>query len=218
METQLSTDPAALALFFTEEIFVVEDPAAAPAIASATTPADAASAVPAETVPAPAAQPVIAVPEVLAQSSVPAMPVTGKALPATEKAEPRSFPFVGRNARNVVILVNDPVNDVSTEAGRELLRKIVKSVNLSGNDFALVNHARHPEAVFADYASFFANCQFLVFGVTADALQIPAQTLHQHSQVLGHGIVLTAELDALNGDNTAKKELWGTLQKLNFSS
>ncbi|PST84184.1 hypothetical protein C7T94_05515 [Pedobacter yulinensis] len=198
MDTQTSTDPATLSLFFTEEIFLVEEPTLV---------------VPLQSVGAhrepdlQVAKPEFVVPQAEAKVVI---------APDTAAKPARSFSFVGKNARNVVILVNDETHEIGSEAGRELLRKIVKSVNLSGNDFALLNHARNAGATFNEYTAFFPGCHFIIFGVPASSLGLGDFPLHRSAELGGQTVVLTAGLDALNADAMAKKELWGTLQKLNF--
>ncbi|MHA4893245.1 hypothetical protein ACXZ1K_00730 [Pedobacter sp. PWIIR3] len=127
------------------------------------------------------------------------------------------FKFLGKNGRNILLVVNDAENDVSNENGRELLRKIVKSINLTAADFALVNYARHQSATFEDMTSFFSSKLAFVFGVSPTQLGL-AQ--HPSNVVVTEGnvrVIFSDELQKLDQDLSTKKALWTVLQKLEIS-
>jgi DNA polymerase III psi subunit len=169
MDSQLTANEAALRLFFTDDIYIVND-------------SD--------------------------------HQIDAGVLKAEPQQEALAFKFLGGNKRNVLILVNDRENEVSDERGRELLRKIVKSVNLSAADFALVNYAAYPDVKFEQFQSYFSPALVFAFGVTAAQLALPEQV--QNTIVLqGHvRLIFSAELKALDQDAATKKSLWGSLQKL----
>lgn len=125
-----------------------------------------------------------------------------------------AFKYLGKNQRNILILVNDHQNDVSTEPGRELLRKLVKAIGLTANDFALVNYADYKEQKFDDFKAAF-NCKLvLAFGVPAADLDLPQQIQHQLINYGDIKLVFTTNLADLDQDQTSKKLLWASLQQL----
>ena len=177
MSGQLA-DSAALGLFFTDDIYLVDK-------------------VEGITVP-------IAVPETIAQ-----------VLPAIEK-EKFVFKYLGKNQKNVLILVNDQQNDVSNDAGKELLRNIVKAIQLSANDFALVNYAGYSNADFKALSEFFSCQLVLSFGVTPSQLGLtdyPTNTIIKQDAIQ---LVFSSNLDLLAADQLGKKTLWGSLKQLSI--
>lgn len=124
------------------------------------------------------------------------------------------FKYLGNNQKNILILVNDSQNEVSTEQGRELLRKLVNAIALTGKDFALVNYSNYSTATYTDFADFFACKLVLAFGVNPKQLGLAEQALHQLNQVGEAKLVFTKNLHDLDSDQTSKKILWTSLQKL----
>lgn len=188
MDSQLTAEAAALRLFFTDDIYLVNEPGVQGNVK----------------------ENAIAVSFVNASESriaerVVAVPVA----PAVE------FKYLGSNKRNILILVNDDQNEVSDEAGRELLRKIVKSVNLTANDFALLNYAKYKGADFKQLQTYFSCNLVFAFGVTPAQLSIA--TLHPENAVVSEGavsMIFSGELKALDQNPAGKKALWGSLQSL----
>lgn len=187
MVSQLSTNGEALRLFFTEDIYFVNE---APVEASVVDTAAVSG---------------FEVPEISTATPI--------STPEVENATV-DFKFLGKNKRNILILVNDGQHEVSNETGRELLRKIVKSVNLTAEDFALLNYAKYSNADFKQLKGFF-NCNILfAFGVSPSQLSLsdrPQNTITHEGEAR---IVFTTDLPALNEDSNGKKALWGCLRNL----
>lgn len=132
---------------------------------------------------------------------------------ATQKLK-TTFKYLGKNQKNILILVNDNQNDVSTEQGRELLRKLVKAINLTANDFALVNYSDYTSEKYNDLKAFF-NCKLMIaFGVNAIDLNLPTQPLHQLINYAEATLLFAKNLHDLDTDQVSKKILWTSLQQL----
>lgn len=196
MPNQLTSNAEALRLFFTDDIFLVNDTAV-----DYTKDAKSDLVVRKE-LPPTAVQHQVTDEQVI---EAPAL-VTPKIV---------DFKFVGGNEKQILILVNDHENEVSTEDGRALLRNLVKAIGLTGKDFALLNYAAYQDAVFTDLQAHF-NCRLMIsFGVAADQLGLTNFPLHQ---LVAHGdikMIFTANLHQLHADKAAKSALWTSLQKLN---
>jgi DNA polymerase III psi subunit len=192
MASQLTTNGDALRLFFTDDIYLIRG------------------------------EEILSVDEGLVSEDqlvsqvdeAPVSPVVSLPRVVEEPKEIPSFKFLGKNSRNILILVNDPEHEVSDEKGRELLRKIVKSVNLSANDFALLNYAGYNGTSYAQLQQHFSSVLIFVFGVTPEQLKMKAYP--QNSIVLEEGVrlIFSSELKTLEGDPTGKKVLWGSLKQL----
>lgn len=188
MVSQLTTNGEGLRLFFTDDIYLVNEP---------------------DSTLKEEAQPYIneEVPSLTQPSMVsePAAPLI--------KEEPE-FKFLGNNNRNILILVSDEQNDVSDEKGRELLRKIVKSINLSASDFALLNYAKYKGTSYEELKARFSSVIVFAFGVSAEQLGLkkhPVNTVVTEGDVK---LIFSSTLQMLDEDTNGKKVLWGSLKQL----
>lgn len=243
MGVQLMDNAAALRMFFTDDIYLVgEDIIAAPEAvdtpAVTETAAGGELVVPPPSVVIPVAPVVSAMPVIQETPAIPELPVipvvpvvaespvhaavvsdgpivASPIIPAAVLPSP-VFKYVGKNQKHVLILVNDMDNEVSTERGRELLRNIVKAIQLSASDFALVNYSAYQTAQFAEFNSFFSCRLVLAFGIAP--LQIGLGDYPQHQLVMEGNVqmVFSENLDLLAVDQNGKKTLWGSLKKLSI--
>ena len=216
MENQVTNNANALRLFFTEDVFLVKDEsveivhqvAAAPVLPQPVveSKSEGNSTLPTQnsTISAPEVVEVIQV----QHESVEILPVI------TPSVRENSFKFLGGNKKSVLILVNDPQHDVSTEQGRELLRKIVKAVDLGTADFALLNYAHYSGVNFVALHQFFKPIIMLSFGVEIADLEL---NYEWKNEIINHEttrIIFAPNLHLLDSDLSAKKQLWANLQKI----
>ena len=216
MENQVTNNANALRLFFTEEVFLVKDEnveishhvAAEPVLEQISS-----SIKPDINVDSPLINPGISLPnniEILKNK-----PESVEILPnIADSTMEKSFKFLGGNKKSVLILVNDHTNDVSTEQGKELLRKIVKAVDLGTADFALVNYATYPGTTFASFYQFFKPLIMLSFGVEIADLELNYEWQNEIITYETTRIIFAPNLHLLDSDLNAKKLLWGNLQKI----
>lgn len=188
MGDQLTTSAAALRMFFTDDIYLVSGDAQ---LASA---------------------------EQLAPSLAPPpspLPIVETVVPLVVEIAPTAdFKYLGKNQKNVLILVKDDQNDVSTERGRELLRNIVKALQLTANDFALLNYHTYQDQQFPALKDFFVSKLVMAFGITPVQLGLvdhPANTIVMEGQIQ---VVFSQNLDLLADNQNEKKALWGSMKKI----
>jgi hypothetical protein len=125
-----------------------------------------------------------------------------------------SFNYKGNNQRNILILVNDAQNPVSTSEGRLLLNNLMKSVNITIDDAALLNWSAYPHADFTALKAFF-NCKIVLsFGVSPAELKLADFESHQLSEKDGVKFIFTHLAHVLVSDVGAKRILWESLQSL----
>lgn len=204
MLNQLTNNAEALRLFFTEDVYLVKDNSQSASSELLIVVSEKEGPVTAPTLPK------VEAPIVKEETAV-VQPIS-QAEPVKELAF--DFKYLGKNQKQILILVNDSDNEVSTEQGRELLRKLVKAIELTANDFALVNYANYGEAKFQHFKAFF-NCNLVLsFGVGANQLDLPEQALHQLGLLENTQFVFTHNLHDLDSDQLSKKMLWGSLQQL----
>jgi len=201
MNTQLTSNAEALRLFFTDDVYLVNDQT----------------------------QSITAEPVIITNRKVEDTTIVAPVVAQVEQVtpvlsiveEPKSvfekkveFEYLGKNQKRILFLVNDSTNKVSSVQGTELLRKLVKAIELTNNDFALVNYANYTNASFEDLKSFFKCELILSFGVAMRTLGLAEQPLHQLFVVDNVKFVFTKNLHDLDSDQVSKKILWGSLQQL----
>lgn len=244
MGEQLTTSAEALRLFFDDDVYLIrtDEPVAAAAVAELKTAVAQEATVIAQAevkivVPVPqnvADVPKTTIPEVqtlVPEITIPAAeapvkeaqvqslaPVKETAIessaPATSASQPLDFKYLGKNQKNILILVNDSQHDVSTERGRELLRNIVKAIQLTANDFALLNYSGYAGTPYAALDQFFSSKLVMSFGVPALQLGLTdfaKNTLHLQGTTQ---LVFSENLDVLAEDLQGKKTLWGSLKQI----
>ena len=193
MGEQLTDNAAALRMFFTEDIYLAgTEPLGVPV----QTVAAASSAAPAQ-----------------ATTEVAAMPAVASPVPPAANTV---FKYLGKNQKNVLIIVNDQQNEVSSDRGKELLRNIVKAIQLSANDFALVNYSAYEGAQFTEMTTFFSSKLVMIFGVQPSLLGLGDQPKHIIFMEAATQVVYSDNLDLLAEDQTGKKTLWGSIKKLSI--
>jgi DNA polymerase III psi subunit len=209
MGDQLANNPEALRLFFTEEIYLVPEPVMEDVqvqkILAASGEVKMQSSAPADTA--------------VDATEIAAAGGENKDLSIAREPAPerrKDFVFLGKNKRNILILVNDEQNEVSTEQGRELLKNIVKAINLTGADFALLNYSAYPGTTFEQLQQYFSTQVLFAFGVRS--AQIGLQYEDQNSLIMHEGIkmIFSSNLDQLSADMQGKKALWACLKQMDI--
>jgi DNA polymerase III psi subunit len=216
MENQVTNNANALRLFFTEEVFLVKDESVEILPLRNPEPVFAVENVLATEAKEPVLKPEIAQIPGINPTNVPKVYTQAPEIPhiVAEPAPEKTFKFLGGNKKSVLILVNDSEHDVSTEQGRELLRKIVKAVDLGTPDFAILNYANYSGTDYVELHRFFKPTIMLSFGVEIADLRL---NLTWQDEIIVHEttrIIFAPNLHHLDSNLTAKKTLWGHLQKI----
>lgn len=204
MSAQITNNPEALRLLFTEDVFLVNNDTSATLTLAVTGKA------------APVA-PVLQMPAIRSISDAPlqhAQVARESPVQQTPEAAELKFQYVGANERNILILVYDEQHPVSSLPGRELLGNILKSIDLNRNDCALVNYAGCDHATFAQLQAFFKPQLVFAFGVSPAQLGLADADSNTIVMQQNARLIFSSNLDALSVDPATKKLLWASLKQI----
>ncbi|MGY3052642.1 hypothetical protein ACVWYG_000838 [Pedobacter sp. UYEF25] len=200
MENQVTNNPHALPLFFTEEVFLIADKQFSDANQMG--------------------EALLENIEVLTPPKKQTVANEAYIAPLeTENVgdEPkvlREFSYLGGNKKGILILVYDNDNEVSTEIGNTLLKNILKAIRLKKDDFALLNMAKQHPAKFTDLNAFFKPKVILAFGIDSALLDLGQFDLGEMFTKNDVNVILGRNLSEF--DDTDKKALWRNLQGCTF--
>ncbi len=130
-------------------------------------------------------------------------------------ASPPGFNILGKNLKQVILLVDNP--DVAFVPDEELnfLLGILSACKLNMNDVGILNIHKYPSA---DYNSISAALQasvIILFGVTTAAIQLPLSFPYYQVQRYNNQTYLSSPALADIHDNKEEKtKLWASLRQL----
>jgi DNA polymerase III psi subunit len=216
MGDQLASGAEALRLFFTDDLFLVKEEEQGIPLVEATVEK---TAVPEVAI---ATEPEVGmvnsmlniIDHIKAGDAAPAVPAGLNKEADVIVSVPIVFKYLGKNQKNVLILVNDKQNETSTERGRELLRNIVKALQLTASDFALLNYAAYEHTPLTALTDFFKSQLVLCFGVSAAELGLAVQGVNTLVNEGDVQLIFSQNLDPLAESQADKKALWGSLKQI----
>ena len=138
--------------------------------------------------------------------------VSGTATTVPAKA---AVPFLGKNGKNILILVNKPDVPYLPDAELSFLTKVLTACQLSLMDVAIVNwnnlSQQDPEDVLRQTATRFV----ILFGLEPSGLGIPSQTsLFTVQSFFDRPAVTAPALHEIEPSKEAKAQLWVALKQL----
>jgi hypothetical protein len=137
-----------------------------------------------------------------------------KQVPA-ELAIQSSLRYLGKNARNIAILVNIPDVVYLPEKELDFLVGIMSACKLSMNDIAIINLASNERLDYGSIKKQLPYDKIFLFDVATSSLQIPLQVPHYQIQKYDQVVFLLApSLAELENNREEKKKLWMSLKKI----
>lgn len=120
-----------------------------------------------------------------------------------------TIPFLGKNNKQILILVQNQGNDICTAANLDFLTKILNAIKLSLDDVALINASQfnlelHQLPAYNKIISFGAD----VF-LKSQNVSVPVGKYVSTKTAL-----LADSIEQVQADVNLKKQLWGALQQM----
>lgn len=130
---------------------------------------------------------------------------------------PKGLPFLGKNQKNIGVLVNYPNDVYLPDLQLNFLTSILQACRLNLGDVAIVNH--HKTAVGFQELQQQLDCrQLLVFGLTPAALGVEENPPFSAFTVNGCQLVFSPAAEQLNNNDAESKllksRLWACLKQL----
>lgn len=124
------------------------------------------------------------------------------------------LPYLGKNAKQIAILVKEPLAPYINDASLAFLTKVLQAVNLSLADVAILN-AQHQQISFEQLNAELKAKKVLLFNIPTHELSLPI--VFPHFQVQSHAgcaYLCAPSLSQIENDVATKKQFWAALQKM----
>jgi hypothetical protein len=133
----------------------------------------------------------------------------------TKKGNFDSIKYLGKNAKNILILVDEKEHAFLGDDELSFLMNILNACSVSMQDVALVNASNNADVVYENLNAQFIPSIVLFLGTEPQLLNFPVQIPQYKIQAYNHQQYLCApSLQKLSSDKEEKKKLWMVLKVL----
>lgn len=137
---------------------------------------------------------------------------------STPKKDPGNIPFLGKNERNILIVVNEENAPYLSDEDLALLMSILTACKLTMADVAIVNAHQNNNIGYGILMQNFSPTLVLLFGIQPVQLDFPLQFPNYQLQRYNHQTYISSPAISLLAANVAmKKQLWTSLQQYFFN-
>lgn len=129
-----------------------------------------------------------------------------------------TIPFLGKNERNILVVVKEADAVFLPDADLNLLIRILSACKLSLADIALINFDKNAAVDYTILMKEFTPELILLFGINPGELQFPLHFPNYQLQQYNHQTYISsASFNILNKNKEEKTKLWDCLQKHFFN-
>ncbi len=123
--------------------------------------------------------------------------------------------FLGSNQKKIAILVNCETAIYLPDDELNFLMGILTACKLSMADIALVNLSKNSGLVYSILSEQLKVEKVFLFGLTAEAIELPLQFPHYQVQQFNNQVYLSSpSLSELHANKEEKMKLWACLKKI----
>lgn len=127
----------------------------------------------------------------------------------------KAIKFYGEKDKNVLVLIDQQTTDLLKTQEYDLLLKIMSAINVTLNQFTLVNMADNAALDFPKLSGEFNFKQLIVFGIHPSVISLGDSAVNYFPVKNGaHTFLFSDSLSELLGDVGKKKLLWASLKNL----
>ena len=125
---------------------------------------------------------------------------------------------LGANEKNILVIINNPNAAFLEDTQLTFLTKVISACKLSLSDIALININNISEGELQSMPAIFKASKMIMFGVNSMQMQLPFIIPDYQIQNYNNIQYLSApDLKQIETDQTAKKQLWASFQKMFFN-
>jgi|JI6StandDraft_1071083.scaffolds.fasta_scaffold27221_2 hypothetical protein len=133
----------------------------------------------------------------------------------TDSLKPVNIPFLGKNERNILVLVDEKDVIYLPDEDLAFLTGVLTACKLTLSDVAIVNVATANEARYQQLLQQFRPGSILCFGINLAKLDFPLMfPEYQLQQYNNQSYLAAPTLSKLSSDKNEKMQLWNCLKKL----
>lgn len=128
--------------------------------------------------------------------------------------EDQTFSFLGKNKKNIVIIVYNEKEKYLHEVELKFLSRILKAVHFTLDDVAVVNIKKQP-AGYSELDALFQSKAVLLFGAEPKNIDLPVNFPQFQLQSFNNCTYLHAPaLNEIENEKVLKQQLWECLKNL----
>jgi hypothetical protein len=190
-----TTDPIALSLLFTDDLYIIDDVEPPIVISKETLPAH-------------------LVKQKEPETTAPIKVEAVKQLEEIKLADKPYYQYLGENNKSFLVVIYNETLDYLAKADLEFLLKILKAKNLILDDIAILNKAKYQNLSFENLKAFFGFNKMLTFGINPKEFGIASITANKKYGFKNTEVLGTWDLNQLSTDVKKKAIFWNELKTL----
>lgn len=130
-------------------------------------------------------------------------------------AQKSTLPFLGKNAKKVMIATSSKDHAYLAENELEMLINMLSACGLALEDVAILNTANNAAATYDVILQELTPAKLLFFGVKPSSLDFPLEIpLYKIQKFNGMNLLSSASFSELQSNKDEKVKLWKSLQEL----
>lgn len=201
MSVLRTSDPIALRLLFSDELYLVDN------IHEQNNSA-------AQILRTSEAAEIVEIPDAHKAPEMPVVPEVVKVPEVPKSTELPVFNYLGENNKYFLLLVNQPGNAILNAKDLESLTSILTAKKFEVRDVAIMNLNKYPGITFEMLKAYFVNTRLVLFGVTPESLQLPAMPANKITTYQGVKILPTFSFEEMTADPSLKRIFWNEMKVL----
>jgi hypothetical protein len=123
-----------------------------------------------------------------------------------------AYEYLGENNKSFLVVINNTEKDFLAKADLEFLLKIIKAKGLVLEDIAILNKAKYKNLSFDNLKEFFAFNKMLTFGINPKEFGVVGIESNKKCNFKNTTILGTWDLSLLNSDVKKKTTFWNELK------
>lgn len=126
--------------------------------------------------------------------------------------EPADFEYQGENNKYFLVLIDDKIHTRMNPVHLEMLLKVMGAKKMELRDLAILNVSRYPGLKFTALKNFFSCSRLVMFGVSPEQISMPPARLNKLESAGTVKLLVTYSLEEMRSDAEKKREFWNVMK------